>query len=324
MVKAKVTEGRLKVTSAAYDSGSIPLAPDSLATAYGRNLATGTEVAAPPLPTQLAGTMVTVGGRAAQLLYVSPEQLNFVIPAGLEPGPATVVVTAGDGTVSVSEIVLAPVAPALFAADGRGGNAPAGRLVRYRNGDLRGAQDLFEAGRPSEPTIIEPGAAGDELYLVVYGTGLRGQGAGTRITALLGGLAAPVDFAGGQADYAGLDQVNIRLPRALLDELGGRGRVQLTLVVDGAFVSNSLTVSIGGGAGPLVASLSSVGEEQALAGTAIRVSGSGFGASGADVRVSLGGVDAPVERAAATELIVRVPYGAATGRLTVRTPRGES
>ncbi|MFN7622233.1 MAG: hypothetical protein ACK5RS_03715, partial [Acidobacteriota bacterium] len=45
LVKAKVTEGRLQVTSAAYNSRSTPLAPDSLAAAYGTNLATGTAVA---------------------------------------------------------------------------------------------------------------------------------------------------------------------------------------------------------------------------------------------------------------------------------------
>ena len=324
LVKAKVTEGRLQVTSAAYNSRSTPLAPDSLAAAYGTNLATGTAVAEYPLPTQLAGTTVVVSGRAAQLLYVSPTQLNFVIPAGLEPGRATVVVTAADGSVAASEIVIAPVAPALFAADGSGANAPAGALYRYRNGGLAGKQDLFEAARPTEPAIIEPGAAGDDLYLVVYGTGIRGQGDVTKIRALIGGLEAPVDFAGGQAGYAGMDQVNIRLPQPLVAQLSGRGKVQLTLVIDGAIVSNSLTINIGAGGGPLVAAVSSPGVVPALAGTAIGIRGRGFGSRAEDIRVSIGGVEATVERVAATELIVRIPYGAATGRLTVRTPRGES
>jgi len=73
-----------------------PLAPGEYATAYGANLAGFTLTAQEPayLPV-LADVSVTVDGQPATLQYVSGNQINFLIPAGTPPGPATVVVSAG-------------------------------------------------------------------------------------------------------------------------------------------------------------------------------------------------------------------------------------
>src|ERR1043166_4470877 len=40
------------------------------------------------LPFELAGTTVKVNEQAAQILYVSPEEVQFVVPDGLNDGPA--------------------------------------------------------------------------------------------------------------------------------------------------------------------------------------------------------------------------------------------
>ncbi len=49
------------------------------------------------------------------------------------------------------------------------------------------------------------------------------------MTATLGGLNAEVLYAGAQGSLAGLDQINVRLPRSL----AGRGDVDVALTVDG-------------------------------------------------------------------------------------------
>jgi uncharacterized protein (TIGR03437 family) len=53
------------------------------------------------------------------------------------------------------------------------------------------------------------------------------------------GVSVPVQYAGAQPSFAGLDQVNISLPAAL----SGTGIANVVLTVDGQ-VSNAVTLSI--------------------------------------------------------------------------------
>jgi len=81
--------------SAASFAADDALAPESIAAAFGTNLATGIQAAPPsplPLPTQLAGVSVKVRDsagedRLAPLFFVSPEQINFQVPRGTAAGP---------------------------------------------------------------------------------------------------------------------------------------------------------------------------------------------------------------------------------------------
>lgn len=73
------------------------MAPESIATAFGSNLAA----------TSGTGTIVTIQDsagtvREARLLYAYPRQAAFIIPAGTTTGSATVTVSSGDGTISTA------------------------------------------------------------------------------------------------------------------------------------------------------------------------------------------------------------------------------
>ncbi|HKC85023.1 MAG TPA: hypothetical protein VKG02_03540, partial [Blastocatellia bacterium] len=84
---------------------------------------------------------------------------------------------------------------------------------------------------------IDLGPPTDDVYLVLFGTGLRFRSAPP--TLKIGDVDAPVLFVGAQGDFAGLDQVNARLPR----NLAGRGELDLELVVDGV-ATNTTRVNI--------------------------------------------------------------------------------
>jgi uncharacterized protein (TIGR03437 family) len=58
------------------------------------------------------------------------------------------------------------------------------------------------------------------------------------VTATIGGFPATVLFAGAGGGYAGLDQVNVLVPRDLI----GKGEVPIVLTVDGK-QANSVTVA---------------------------------------------------------------------------------
>jgi len=64
------------------------------------------------------------------------------------------------------------------------------------------------------------------VILLLFGTGIRG---GRQVSVRIGGLEAPVLGFAAQGQFAGLDQVNVRIPR----ELQGRGELDLALTVDG-------------------------------------------------------------------------------------------
>ncbi|MGA3242564.1 MAG: hypothetical protein ABSG03_40495 [Bryobacteraceae bacterium] len=91
------------------------IAPGSVASLFGGNLAAGTAVApASPLPQTLGGVSVMLGERLLPLFFVSPSQMNFQLPADVQPGAATLtVVSAGTANVTATFTVVQD-APGLF------------------------------------------------------------------------------------------------------------------------------------------------------------------------------------------------------------------
>jgi uncharacterized protein (TIGR03437 family) len=82
------------VNATSYAAG--PLASNTIVSIFGTNLATVTALGqqtAGGYPTNLFGTKVSFGFVDAPLLYVSPSQINAVVPAGLAPGNADLTVT---------------------------------------------------------------------------------------------------------------------------------------------------------------------------------------------------------------------------------------
>jgi uncharacterized protein (TIGR03437 family) len=86
---------------------------------------------------------------------------------------------------------------------------------------------------------IDLGAATDQVFLILFGNGLRHRSSLTAVMAQVGGTTATIGYAGLQGDFVGLDQVNLLLPKSL----AGRGEVDVTLNVDGQ-AANTVRVSI--------------------------------------------------------------------------------
>lgn len=227
------------VSAASYNGSAI--APDSFVALFGLSLAGETRTAATiPLPTVLADTKVEVEDsagvrRVAGLFFVSPEQINLQIPPGTSRGTARITVinplTQGNGGSRLrSTVRIEQIAPAIFTANADGTGVPAGIIQRVR-GNVTSFEPIAEisfSGR-FEPKPIELGPEGDEVYLLLFGTGWRGASSDSQVVVRIGGVVVPVYFAGPQGDYVALDQLNIRLPRELL----GRREVELSLEVDG-------------------------------------------------------------------------------------------
>src|SRR5207247_548776 len=92
---------------------------------YGGRLSESTaQATAQPLPTNLGGVTLSVIDstgvqRSAPLIFVSPAQINFVVPDGTAAGAANFIVTKDSGNLTYSGTIQT-VAPALFSMNGTG------------------------------------------------------------------------------------------------------------------------------------------------------------------------------------------------------------
>lgn len=319
----------ITVSAASYVGSPGALAPNSIVAAFGTQLAPGVEVAPSiPLPTTIRNTRVLVNNVPAQLFFVSPNQINYLIPENTPAGDTEVVVSTtlanGDQVVSRGQLRIAPTAPALFTADASGTGAPAALVGRIGENGQFG----YDASPPYRPDPVTPGRlipapidAGSETrpaFLVLYGTGLR-NAQPSSIRGVIGGLEIPVDYFGAVANYAGLDQINLRLPHTLK----GRGLVELRIVVNGAS-SNPITLDLAGAGGQALA-ISGFGvTSPALAGQTITIRGNGFSAKADDNVVRFGPAQARVIASTSNQLTVIVPFGAQSGQVTVQTNQIEA
>jgi len=229
--------GRIvNVSAASYlESG---LASEAITSAFGSSLTDSTQVATTPvLPTKLGQTRVFVRDsanveRLAPLFFAGPTQINYQIPAGTAAGPATITVAYQDEAVATSISQITPSAPSLFAANSNGQGVAAAQALRVKSNGTYAYESVAVFDQANSRFLTRPialGSEGEQVYLVLFGTGIRHRSALTNVKATIGDIEIPVDYAGPQSGFVGLDQVNVKLPRTLT----GRGEVDVLLTVDG-------------------------------------------------------------------------------------------
>jgi uncharacterized protein (TIGR03437 family) len=233
------------------------VAPDSLMSAFGVDLATGS-VLNGAFPTTLGGTTMTLVDATntsypVQMYYAGPSQVNYYVPGNAQPGPATVTVTSGDGTQTTGNVLVAPVAPGLFTANASGQGAAsalaicAGVCTGWPNRQANGqyVQDAFtcsgSAGCAPQPLGM---GSSDTVVVEFFGTGFRHISSPAALTVQINGQNVPYQYAGAQGD-TGLDQLNVQLPNSL----AGSGVVTLVVTVQDTVdnvtvTSNSVTLNI--------------------------------------------------------------------------------
>ncbi|MDT5262882.1 MAG: uncharacterized protein QOC61_1886, partial [Acidobacteriota bacterium] len=209
-------------------SGAI--AQDSLAILTGKNLSLSSAFAARladnSFPLNFQNVSVSVGGRAAQIFFVSPSQINFNLPAGLDAGPLEVSVRNPDGFEIRGTINVARTAPGVFTANSAGTGSAL-------------ALDNFTLG-PGPFDVTDE--TGEPRRLIIFCTGLRYA---TNIEVTIGGRSAKVEAVVPSPDLPGLDQLHV----ALSSHLRGAGTVSLVVRADGV-ESNRTTLMLNGGGPP--------------------------------------------------------------------------
>jgi len=235
-----VVNGGDPFTSAGLGNGASlavgPVAPEEIVSLFGLALATRNTPGPEPLPAKLADTTVEVRDsqgqtRLAQISFAGPGQLNFVIPAGTAPGPATLTVHTPLWSHSIN-VEVNSTAPGIFTPNATGEGVGFVQLWRFSNdfsavNSIEEGYQLTNGTLPFVPRPLDISPLNEQPVLVVAATGLRGA---QTITATINGQPAQVLGFAAQGQFTGLDQVNILLSRP---NLVGAGTVALVLTVDG-------------------------------------------------------------------------------------------
>ena len=180
------------------------------------------------------------GARGATLVCFPGQNSNFNIPAGTQNGVARVTILQGEQTVAAGDVRVTGIAPGLFSADRSGAGPPAGVVVRVKANGTQSFEPVALVENNRFVTApIDLGPAGDQVVLVLYGTGIRGRSGLKAVSADVGTVACDVLYAGQSPDLQGVDQVNVLLSRSL----AGSAEVDLELRVDGR-LANTLRVNV--------------------------------------------------------------------------------
>jgi uncharacterized protein (TIGR03437 family) len=216
----------LKADAPVYSAGSLVnsadnqpgwLAPNTIATLYGKFLAYNTatlssnDIRGGILPTVLpsTGVRVLVNGLPGNPYYVSPMQINFLVPPNLLPGPATVQLVIDGLAGPPISITLGTAAPALFQLDQHT------IIATHTDGSLI---TQAASAKPGDVVVLYATGLGQTVPPVGYGelpTAAAQLQMISDFQVLLDGI--PVDsraiaYAGIAPGFAGLYQINLTIP----------------------------------------------------------------------------------------------------------------
>ena len=190
------------------------LAPGTIVQVYGSNLAANkANSASTPLSTSLAGTSLLIGGIAAPLYYVSPNQINAQIPFELTPGNQYQIQVNANGALSTAgSIQLTSVSPGIA-------SLPTGLAIAQRYPGYSLVSEMSPA-KPGDYLVLYLAGLGETISPVPSGFASPSSPLAQQLVMpalTLNKLLVPVDFAGLTPGTVGLYQINFRVPANMPD-----------------------------------------------------------------------------------------------------------
>jgi uncharacterized protein (TIGR03437 family) len=196
------------------------VAPNSIASAFGGSMSNTTVLATSvPLPTSLDGVSVAVNGTDAPLFFVSPNQINFLIPGFTSLGTASISVKRNGSVTHVGSVNVLQIVAGFF-NQGTTNNLQvnSGYVTDYFTGSPSKDTKFWEFNNTGATVIksIPAFVTGHNYYGIFY---LTGAAAGNTNYKLLQmqevntgfRISLNADYSGPSFQFAGLDQFNVKL-----------------------------------------------------------------------------------------------------------------
>jgi len=227
-------------------SSNETIAPGSWISIYGTNLAVASaQASSVPLPKSLSGTSVTVDGKPALLNYVSPRQINAMVPYEVQATgmqKLDVVVTTGSVASIPYSIYVNRNAPAIFTRDG----TPTGRAHVF---------DAF---------FVPVEVLAEQQVVILYATGLgqtdppvstdlAGSVSGRvvdEVEVFVGDQKADVLYAGLAPGFPGVYQLNVQVQSLWTDRVFLRQRGWISNIAQIGIPSRTNATNVTGTIGP--------------------------------------------------------------------------
>jgi uncharacterized protein (TIGR03437 family) len=225
--------GNVAVVNAATYRADLPVAPGSLAAAFGDFTgAVSADAAGVPLAASLGGVQLLVNGTPAPLVAVRPSQIDFQVPANAPHFSANIQVVAGGSTLASGTVPIERWSPGLFVANLLDTSRPIAALDQ--NSASIGAAgvsagsviQIFGTGQGTASPAIADGTAGAAQTL------LQPQ-------VFFGTEQAEIVYSGYPGVFPGLWQANVRVPVSAAVS----GQMPLFVAIGGA-ASNGVTVQV--------------------------------------------------------------------------------
>ena len=222
-----------------------PLAPGSIVSLFGQNLAAGNNLASElPLPRSLGLVRVLIGGQEAPLFFAGPGQVNAQVPFELEADRQLQVLVEANEVLSAPEpLQTAANRPGIFTLGPPFGDqgailiANTNRLampetpnVPSEPAEIGGFISIFCTGLgATEPAVAsgDPGPAGPLATVT------------TPVSVTIGNQSATVSFAGLAPGFVGVYQVNAQVPAGVTP-----GDAVPVVLTQGGFQSNTATIAV--------------------------------------------------------------------------------
>ncbi|MSO19468.1 MAG: hypothetical protein EXQ56_03255 [Acidobacteria bacterium] len=229
------------VNAATYASNA-SLASGGIISIFGLNLADDEARAAVlPLPVTLRATRALLISSASvvalPLFYVSPVQVNAVLPFNLTPGAYGLTIENAGVRGNEIQVIVSVAAPGIFTVDSSGRGTGIflkadGSLVSTANAAVRGSVvSMYAVGLgPVNPALPagEPGRTSEPLNRTTLAPRV-----------FFDNLEAEITFSGIAPGFAGLYQVNARVPAGL----SPASNIPVSLIIGGV-ASNRVTVPV--------------------------------------------------------------------------------
>ncbi len=200
----------------AFSGAGDRIAPGEIISIYGEQFGPTAGIAGEfsggRLPLSLSDVSVTINGVAAPLFYIRNDQINAQVPLEAQPGAATISVTVAGSPPAAAPSRIESFAPGLFNA--------------VWNADL------------TLNTPAVPSSAGSIVVLFATGHGIAIPV--DAVVLRIGGLTAPLLYAGPVAGTAGVLQINARIPEGL--PFGAA--IPVSLTVAGVSAQDGVTVAV--------------------------------------------------------------------------------
>jgi uncharacterized protein (TIGR03437 family) len=218
------------VNAASYTA---KVAPGALFSIFGTDLATGLASASSlPLPAAMNGTSVTVGGKAAPLVFVSAGQINAQIPYEIAAADNIPVIVTVNGTASVAGTVsVVSAAPGVL----QFGDKRA--VVQNDDGSLNNTGSGAKAGSYAVAYLTGIGALDNAVATGAAAASDPLSRPKATVTATINNQPVEIAFIGLTPGFVGLAQMNFKVPSL------APGDYPLVVTV-GSEKSNAATVTV--------------------------------------------------------------------------------